>query len=195
MLLSKSEDYMELKEAFLTIFAAAGSSAAIGFLAKLFANSLASAAIKRYELVNAKSLEEQKLAHQKELEDVKLQLAKIQKEHEIVFSNLYIKRENVIINLYKLMTEFALLANNKLRDPSVEIDEKFKALADYFELNRLYFPCDMALEINDVINTASLLINNNDQTEYRQLVFKLKIQVYDQMESKFRGLLKIEDYR
>lgn len=110
---------MELKEAFLTILAAAGSSAAIGFLAMLFANSLASAAIKRYELVNAQALEDQRLSHQKELEDVKSQLAKIQKEHEVVFSNLYVKRETVVINLYKLMSELALLADHKLRDSSI----------------------------------------------------------------------------
>lgn len=186
---------MELKEAFLTILAAAGSSAAIGFLAMLFANSLASAAIKRYELVNAQALEDQRLSHQKELEDVKSQLAKIQKEHEVVFSNLYVKRETVVINLYKLMSELALLADHKFRDSSIEIDDKCKALIDYFELNRLYFPCDVALDINNVINTVFFLSNDPGKTEYEQLVFKLKIQVYDEMESTFREFLKIEDYR
>ncbi|MDE1359119.1 hypothetical protein L9W73_17755 [Vibrio aestuarianus] len=114
---------MVLNEAFSTILAAAGSVAAIGFLAKLFANSIASAAIKRYELVNAQALEEQKLTHQKELEDIKSQLVKLQKEHEIVFGNLYVKREKVVINLYKLMSELALLAEHKRKDSSIEIKE------------------------------------------------------------------------
>lgn len=186
---------MELQEAFLTILAAAGSSAAIGFLAKLFANSLASIAIKRYELVNTQALEEQRLSHQKELEDVKSQLAKIQKEHEIVFSNLYLKREKAVINLYKLMSELAILADHKLRDSSIEIGDKCKTLIEHFELSRLYFPCDVALQINGVINTVFRLSNNPSQTEYEQLVFKLKTQVYEEMESTFRELLKIEFYR
>ncbi|EHH1047326.1 hypothetical protein MA615_004164 [Vibrio vulnificus] len=186
---------MALIEAFSTVLAAAGSVAAIGFLAKLFANSIASAAIKRYELVNAQALEEQKLTHQKELEDIKSQLVKLQKEHEIVFSNLYVKREKVVINLYKLMSELALLAEHKRKDSSIEIDTKCRALIDYFELNRLYFPRDIAGEINNVINTVFYLSNDPEHEKYEQLVFQLKIQVYDQMESAFRELLKIEDYR
>ena len=186
---------MALNEAFSTILAAAGSVTAIGFLAKLFANSIASAAIKRYELVNAQALEEQKLTHQKELEDIKSQLVKLQKEHEIVFGNLYVKREKVVINLYKLMSELALLAEHKRTDSSIEINTKCTALIDYFELNRLYFPQDIAREINDVINTVFHLGNDPEHEKYEQLVFQLKIQVYDQMESAFRELLKIEDYR
>lgn len=186
---------MELREAFITIFAGAGSVAMIGFVAKLFANSLASVAIKRFDLVNAQALEEQRLAHKKELEGIKLQLSKLQKEHEIVFGSLYVKRESVVINLYKLMSELALLAENKLRDSSIEISDNCNALINYFELNRLYFPSNVALDINNVINTVSQLSYNPEQAEYKQLVSKLKIQVYDQMESTFRDLLKIEEYR
>lgn len=53
----------------------------------------------------------------------------------------------------------------------------------------------MALDINNVINTVFFLSNDPGKTEYEQLVFKLKIQVYDEMESTFREFLKIEDYR
>ncbi|MGY3862584.1 hypothetical protein ACW5WN_13415 [Aeromonas lacus] len=84
---------MDLISAFSTIIAAGGSVAAIGFLARLFANSLASFVINRFNLINAKALDEQRLVHQKEIEDIKSQLNKLQKEHEIVFSSLYIKRE------------------------------------------------------------------------------------------------------
>ncbi|MFA0345469.1 MULTISPECIES: hypothetical protein [unclassified Vibrio] len=187
---------MDFKEEFSTILVAVmGSTALIGFLAKLFANSLASAAIKRFELINAKALEKQKLEHEKQLEDIKSQLTKLQKEHEVVFANLYVKREKAVITLYKQMNELALLADNKLRDSSIEIDDKCRALIEHFELSRLYFPRDIASEINNVINTVYHLTSYENQTQYEQLVFQLKIQVFDQMESTFRKLLKIEDYR
>jgi len=185
---------MELKEAFITISAAAGSVATVGFLAKLFANSLASVAIKRFDLVNAQTLEKQKLEHQEELENIKSQLSKLQKEHEIVFGSLYVKREKVVINLYKLMSELTFLAEHRLRDSSIEISDNCNVLINYFELNRLYFPRDVALKINNVINTVFQLSCNPEQAEYKQLVANLKIQVYDQMESIFRELLKIEYY-
>lgn len=186
---------MDFKDAFTTILAGAGSAAAIGFVAKLFANSLASAAMKKYDLVNAQALESLKLVHQKELEDIRSQLNKLQKEHEIVFGSLYIKREEVVHHLYKLMSEVTLLATHKQKDPQIDIADKCQTLLDYFDLNRLCFPKDVANDINTVMNTVFELNNDPNKTEYKQLVFQLKIQVYSQMEAQFRELLKTEDYR
>lgn len=185
---------MDLQSAFSIILAGAGSAAAVGFLAKLFANTLTTIAIKKFDLVNAKDLEEQKLRHNKELEKIKSQMNKLQKEHEVVFSSLYAKRESAVINLYKLMSEFALLVENKLKTPGISIDYKCNELIEYFELNRLYFPREVALEINHVLNMSSKLVKYQNMEEYQQLVFNLKIQVFDHMELTFRDLLKVEEY-
>jgi hypothetical protein len=186
---------MDPESAFSIILAAAGSVTAVGFIAKLFTNTLTSIAIKKFDLVNAKALEEQKLSHNKDLEEIKSQMNKLQKEHEIVFSSLYAKRESVVINLYKLMSEFALLVENKLKVPDTSIDYKCNELIEYFDLNRLYFPQEVALEINHVLNIASKLVKYQNIEEYQQLAFNLKIHVYDHMELTFRELLKVEDYR
>lgn len=187
---------MDFKDAFTTIMAAAGSAASIGFLVKLFANSLASAAMKKYELVNAQALESQRVEHQKELQKIKSQLTQLQKEHEIVFSSLYAKREEVVNNLYKLMCEVTLLVANGKKNPDIDISDKSQALIDYFDQHRLYFPKDIADDINQVMNTVySLSHDDIDETDYEDLFFQLKLQVFDRMEYKFREFMKIEHYR
>ena len=79
---------MDLESAFATIFAAFGSSAALCVVAKLFANTIATGMIKKYELVNQTKLELQKTEYQKEIENLKSQLSQLQKEHEVTFTSL-----------------------------------------------------------------------------------------------------------
>ncbi|KAA8597439.1 hypothetical protein [Vibrio cyclitrophicus] len=186
---------MDIELAFSTVLAAAGSVAAVGFIAKLFANTLATAAIKKYELVNARSLEEERKSNQKEIELIRSQLSKLQKEHEVVFSSIYAKREQIVTHLYCLMSEFTMLADDKLRDPSVDINAKHTELANYFDSNRLYFSREVAIEITQVMSTTYGLRELQSGEQYRKLAHKLKIQVYDHMEILFRDLLKIEEHQ
>lgn len=186
---------MDWSSAFSTITAAAGSTATVAFIAKLFANTLATRTIKKFELVNVITLEEEKAKHQRDIEEVKLQLSKLQKEHEIVFSSLYLKRQEVIISLYKLMSNFVIIANSNTHSRTTQITEQLDELVNYFDNNRLYFPEDVAIEINNVMNIACKLSKKKYNNEYQQLLLELKIQVYDQMENIFRELLKTENYR
>lgn len=190
---------MDWSSAFSTITAAAGSTATVAFIAKLFANTLATRTIKKFELVNVITLEEEKSKHQRDIEEVKLQLSKLQKEHEIVFSSLYLKRQEVIITLYKLMSNLVIIANSNsnsnTHSRTTQITEQLDDLVNYFDNNRLYFPEDVAIEINNVMNIACKLSKKKYNNEYQQLLLDLKIQVYNQMENIFRELLKTENYR
>ncbi|WP_261856940.1 hypothetical protein [Photobacterium sanguinicancri] len=187
---------MDFESAFRIILAAAGSTAAIGFIGKLFANTIATGAIKKYDLVNAQTLEEQKQQYQKEIESLKSQLLKLQKEHEVAFSSLYQRREEVITKLYKLMNNFVEVSDKKLRvDNSLDIEPSFRELSYFFDLNRLYFPQSVALDINGVIVTGYGLLKSENEKEYEHLASQLKIQVFNQMEFVFRKMLKSEEHR
>lgn len=186
---------MDLDIAFSTILAAAGSTASVGFLAKLFANSIATATIKRFELVNAKALEEQKQQYSLEIESLKSQLIKLQNEHEVVFSKLYVKREEIITKLYKMMCHFVDLSEKKLRDETVDISEKFAEMKDYFEDHRLYFPNEVLYQVNRVLGECRFLSSDEcEKEERRALTEKVLLSVYTDIESIFKGILKIEDH-
>lgn len=186
---------MNLTEAFNLITAAAVSVGVVGFIARLFANTIASVAIKKFELINSKELEDLKLEHQRELEGIKYQIGKLQKEHEIAFSSLYTKREDVISKLYKLMIDVVEVTGKKSINENIDISTAFSELQVFFDLNRLYFPGLVALEINQVINTSYSLAHADNDSEYQKLATQLKIEVFDKMEHTFRQMLKTEDHR
>ncbi len=182
---------MSFQDAFTLIFAAAGSTAAIGFIGKLFANTIASVAIKKYELINAKKLEQIKSENQSQLEELKSQLAKLQKEHDIVFGSIYRKREEIISNLYKLMADFLSITSNSQRTGE-STNSAFEKLSNYYDINRLYFPHDIACKINQVINLAHAISSASSEAEIKELLFKLTILVFDDMELIFREMLRTE---
>ncbi|MDC9515410.1 hypothetical protein PSH47_19900 [Pseudoalteromonas sp. CST5] len=186
---------MGLESAFTTIFAAIGSSAALGIVAKLFANTIAKGVIKKYELVNQTKLETQKAEYQKEIESLKSQLSQLQKEHEVTFTSLYKKREDCITELYRLMLGCLSLADKKLEDFSINLETDFRALNDYFDHHRLYFPKDIALEINNVMNLGYKLVHEKSEQKYEEQLQVLRIEVFDQMEDLFRDMLKAENHR
>ncbi|WP_166109309.1 hypothetical protein [Pseudoalteromonas sp. Z9A5] len=186
---------MNIDSAFTTIFAAIGSTAALGVIAKLFVNTIATATIKKYELVNQTKLETQKADYQKEIESLKLQLNKIQKEHEVTFTSLYKKREDCISVLYSKMLASISLADKKLVDFSIDLEPSFGDLNDYFDRHRLYFPKDVALEINNVMNDGYELVHSTVEVEFEMLLRSLCNKVFDEMEDLFRDLLKAENHR
>lgn len=186
---------MSLESAFTTIFAAIGSSAALGVVAKLFANTIATGVIKKYELVNQAKLESQRTEYQKEIESLKSQLSQLQKEHEVTFTSLYKKREDCITELYRLMLSCLSLADKKLEDFSINLETDFRALNDYFDHHRLYFPKDIALEINKVMNLGYTLVHEKSEEKYEQQLQFLCVKVFDQMEDLFRDMLKAENHR
>lgn len=190
------ESSVDIGIAFSTVIAAAGSAASVGFLAKLFSNSIAKAAINRFELVNAKALEEQKQQYSLEIEKLKSQLIKLQNEHEVVFSKLYVKREEIITKLYKMMCQFVELSHAKLLDENVDTSEVFNEMKDYFEDHRLYFPNEVLYEVNKVFGKCGLLSSGECEREERQaFTNQITIMVYSHIESIFKGILKIEDHQ
>ncbi|WP_217516224.1 hypothetical protein [Vibrio metschnikovii] len=186
---------MDLESAFATIFAAFGSSAALCVVAKLFANTIATGMIKKYELVNQTKLELQKTEYQKEIENLKSQLSQLQKEHEVTFTSLYKKREDCITELYRRTLGCLSLANKKLENFSINLETDFRALNDYFEHHRLYFPKDIALEINNVMNLGYQLVHEKSEEKYEEQLKVLCSKVFDQMEDLFRDMLKAENHR
>ncbi|WP_240701557.1 hypothetical protein [Vibrio lentus] len=187
---------MDFEIAFSTVIAAAGSVVSIGFLAKLFANSIATAAIKRFDLVNSKALEEQKQQYSLEIENLKSQLVQLQNEHEVVFSKLYVKREEIITTLYKMMCRFVELSHEKLRDENVDTSELYDQMKDYFEDHRLYFPNEILHKVNRLFVKCGSLSSGECEKEDRQaLTNQITVIVYSQIESIFKGILKIEDHQ
>ena len=186
---------MNIESAFTTIFAVAGSTAALGVVAKLFANTIATVTIKKYELVNQTKLEAQKADYQKEIESLKLQLNKIQKEHEVTFTSLYKKREDCISEMYCKMLACMSLAGKKLVDFSIDLEPSFRELNDYFDRHRLYFPKDVALEINNVMSDGHELVHSTIEVEFEMLLRNMCNKVFDQIEDLFRDLLKAENHR
>ncbi len=186
---------MSLESAFTTLFAAISSTAALGVVARLFANTIAKGVIKKYELVNQAKLESQRAEYQKEIESLKSQLSQLQKEHEVTFTSLYKKREDCITELYRLMLSCLSLADKKLEDFSINLETDFRVLNDYFDHHRLYFPKDIALEINEVMNLDYTLVHEKSEEKYEQQLQFLCAKVFDQMEDLFRDMLKAENHR